>query len=575
MRAICLLIIFTCLMPAWAREKPVPPGPDQVSSLLKNHPALKQVKIVDIHAHTFNAKAIPLEGIVLGKKNMNVISSLVNSRTAQPVARVIAERARLSEPGFAPYDLIDAEEHFSVIVEQVARAEELSHKRLSNHPAVCALTRILGRYESALGSSKIENVAFAPTVQAHQARKQALELAMAQLTEEEHKGLIWGLKLLGFRPEGDAAKGIMAVLLSSDGDIHRWYQTAYPDVDLVVNHLVDFAPVYDQKAGRIGWDPDRRLIDYEGELLKRVARFQAVPDAKSVYFVGYNPFRDHWRGGRAVHGDALRIVQRAITDHGAYGVSLFPLSGYRPACNVIPHPPLSLVSRHPRRQWEARYGGITGEKLDQLLRDLLVWCEENQVPVYAPCAPDEEWEARAGYGEDMAHPQWWAHYLAERSAELGKPSPLRLCLGQAGGRKFWFGRGGEDEWGQGVYALCTNYPNVYCQLGMHPEIADPIKRIGFINRLSLLVEFSHKNEQLYDFGRKLIYGTDWFMPGTTYPAAGYQHSYQVAFLDDRLAAYYAEFFQANAVAFMNIEHRLSDKTLPIAADLRARLRSIQ
>ena len=75
MRAICLLIIFHLSHASLGpRKAGCPPGPDQVSSLLKNHPALKQVKIVDIHAHTFNAKAIPLEGIVLGKKNMNVIS---------------------------------------------------------------------------------------------------------------------------------------------------------------------------------------------------------------------------------------------------------------------------------------------------------------------------------------------------------------------------------------------------------------------------------------------------------------------------------------------------------------------
>jgi hypothetical protein len=315
--------------------------------------------------------------------------------------------------------------------------------------------------------------------------------------------------------------------------------------------MMDLGPVYAQEPA------PGELLDFN-EQIRRMDQFQQKDDDIRVYFVAYNPFRG---------ADSLKIVQDAIANHHAFGVKVYPPSGYRPTHNKIPSRPIALFSSEPGRQWDARYGGLDAAELDRRLEELLQWCECAQVPVFAHCNTGE-FEARKGYGRCMAHPKWWLEYLKAHPAKDGGPCRLRLCLGHAGGPDFWFGGGPDEEWGRTVLEMCTTYPNVYCEVGVHEEIINKEKHEAFVRTVSGLYAQKVTVERPYPISSKFMYGTDWFMPGPVDHPAEYLEAYQTAFLSDELRPYYKRFFLDNALAYLDVEKRLAQQAFPAAVEAR-------
>jgi predicted TIM-barrel fold metal-dependent hydrolase len=278
-----------------------------------------------------------------------------------------------------------------------------------------------------------------------------------------------------------------------------------------------------------------------------------------VYFVAFNPFRDHWpRDGNSRAGESLEIVKRAINEHGAFGVKVYPPSGYRPAGNEIPGPPVGPDTRFdaPREQYKARYDGVTKEQLDQRLERLLKYCTEHDIPVFAHSG-DGEFQARNGYGVQMPNPRYWLQYLENHNEPDGSPCKLRLCFAHAGAGDFWFGvryPDSHETWGDDVVKACEKFPNVYCELGATEQILDVNRRAYFVDQL---VEQIGKHPKLAD---KLMFGTDWCMPSALYAGKEYLRAYQNALAHKDLKDHFKKFFVLNAVKYLNIERRINDPT---------------
>ena len=185
----------------------------------------------------------------------------------------------------------------------------------------------------------------------------------------------------------------------------------------------------------------------------------------------------------------------------------------------------------------------------------------------------KEFEAQKGYGALMSHPKFWAAYLKMRDKELGAAGActLRLCFGHAGGEEFWFDSTPDPEkaeWGKQVYELCTAYPNVYCETGGMNMVKNKTKRGTFIYRLYRLLKQDPKRK--YAFSKKLMFGTDWYMPMRS--EATYLTGYQDTFRDLRLRKHYQDFFFNNAVRYLNIEKRIEKTQLP--PTIHARLQDL-
>jgi hypothetical protein len=341
--------------------------------------------------------------------------------------------------------------------------------------------------------------------------------------------------------------------------------------------MMDLPPVYDQRE-----DGDR-VLNFETEQIPRLRQLQAQSGGRMSWFVAYNPYREHWPSTRPPGYD-LRIVQNAVQNYGALGVKVYPPSGYRPAGNDIPDPPRAFISSKPREQWRARYTRngtpITNEELDQQLLNLCLWCAANDVPIIAHCGQGE-FEARKKYGVWMPDPQYWRELLQneQHAAQLRN---LRLCLAHAGGDDAWFRKFEENgTWSSEVFKLCTEFPHVYCEFGIHSDIADPTRRARFTENLHERImksrEPSSDGTPQYDFGRKIMYGSDWFMPmATIADRSDYVRRFQQALLTgslERDSQHYVNFFLGNALDFLNASQRSTDPRLP--ANLRATLRQLE
>lgn len=476
--------------------------------------------IVDVHTHTFNARYLPLRGIAEGKRDANWLLGLVPTSVARAIADSIQEKARLRDIGQGPS--AEGPRSMEDALDDASSEQGENAQDLRSEPSVQRLTAI------ADGTA-------AP-------RTGDVETELTELMSE-----------LGL----DGPESFLKLLMLEDGQHRHRYRRAFgARPKLIVSHLMDLGPSYNQEA-----DDKRRFLSVE-EQIRRAEFFQQQgpeqgepqtypseqhPDGGpgQIYFVAYNPFRDHWPDEQKDR--ALDIVKKAVLEHHAYGVKVYPPSGYRAARNEpFPDKPWSMFTSAPRKQWEARYGKLKdADELDERLDRLFTWCVHENVPVFTHCNTGE-FQARDGYGERMADPRFW-------ETVLKKHSELRLCFGHAGGTAFWFGDCEKEfkDWGETVYRLCTTYPNVYCEIGIHDAIVDPKAQANFVATLERLFAESPGDNK---FQKKIMFGTDWYMPIGASPMA-YLRGYRRALLTLGREAY-VDFFCRNALHYLDVNERL-------------------
>ena len=503
-----------------ARSNPLQPASAEAVA------AVRDLPLIDVHAHSFNARYLPIQGILLGKRDITPWAALLHDDWAREVAAAIASATELAPLPGLPERLDPRESSYRAAFGRDGRPDA------DDPPARVEPIEKLG---DALRSAFQAHAGSIPPVAA---RLDAVEREVDKRVEAgELETLESALGMLHDLEGSAMFTHFLTTLLTRDDDqIARFHADFEQEVDLVVSHMMDLAPVYAQKEDGALLEPFAR------SQVPRMEHFQDDAQARMVYFVAYNPFRDNLGRG----GTAMRIVEDAIEQHGAWGVKVYPPSGYRPANNVIPCRPLALGSSAAGEQWSARYEGVTAERLDQRLDALFDYCHRNDIPIFAHCSPGE-FEARKGYSIQMADPRWWRPVLE-------KYPKLRLCLGHAGGNQFWFGLDGPQEsWGRMVYELCVEYENVYCEFGVHAEVLTDDRRDFFIALLSRLIEVPQGS---YPFEEKILYGSDWFMPREVESQIGFLEAYRRCFTDLRLIDHYAAFFARNALAYLNAKERL-------------------
>src|SRR4051812_4281278 len=66
-------------------------------------PLPRQTEIIDIHTHTFNARYLPLEGIILGKRDAYFpFTALISDHASVLIARALVELTELAPGPNAP-----------------------------------------------------------------------------------------------------------------------------------------------------------------------------------------------------------------------------------------------------------------------------------------------------------------------------------------------------------------------------------------------------------------------------------------------------------------------------------------
>lgn len=483
--------------------------------------------VLDTHTHTFNSLSLPLKEIVLGKRDKAGVASvllpdaLVNTFTSWVVAKT---RSRQDKSEFQTSDPAVQE-----IEDRLGGGGDLAD-RLSFRETIMA--KVLFGFFSEHADPDATDDATVGSSRTPRTPRTSLGHFLDRICE----------------PDTRQRANFLADCGDPDGKT----------IQFMISHTMDLAPVYDQEEGT------RSLWSFPQKVLPRMRELVGASGGGMGWFVAWNPYRDHWtRDSSAGQGHALGIVRQGVA-LGALGVKFYPPSGYRPFGNEMKSRPLSPLASEPRRQWKARYPLPAAEMnalLDNRCLELFRWCAANNVPIFSHCSTGE-FEARSGYGVHHAHPEHWAELL-QKNPDL---HDLRLCLAHAGGEDHWFGGGKFAAWGKVVARLCREYPNVYCEFGSHSNILGPAARAHFAMTLAAEIRAPGR----YPFAKKIMYGSDWFMPLGRGSFAAYLRGFQASVLEaERLllssgtpqTGLYEDFMLRNSLRYLDAARRKSDSRL--------------
>ena len=217
-------------------------------------------------------------------------------------------------------------------------------------------------------------------------------------------------------------------------------------------------------------------LDDQITLMSALARRQ--PQVLVLNFAPFCPLRAVVEG----IGATLGRVQRAVTQDGFAGVKLYPPMGFRPDDN-------SRVSlRHSRRP------DIDPARLNDALRALYRWCEDNDVPIASHASPS------MGAGEGTAAyaaPRFWGPVLAAHPG-------LRVNLAHFGGFERHAVEG--KDWQDELAELVGQHRNLYFDTAYwteaapsHPGYGDALAQAGALLRRQPAL------------GQRMMYGSDWSM----------------------------------------------------------------
>lgn len=518
-----------------------------------NHP------IIDVHTHAFNARYLPLRRVVESRKwgtavwwlprpCLEAVAVMITSGTPRDEKEAAAREGLIREweAKHGPADTVGRRLAAMVATNKTKLKVEWPGERRRQLQRIAENKARSGDVRGS--GNEITPLAW---LSYHLGAKFVLGRVVTGLFSHGHEAA-----------SSDNSARTLLNLMSSEKQVRERMAADFPEVDLFVYQNMDLLPSFYEKDrlgtytysySNDGNNDDGRTAKGEGNAaaLPRIRKMCAESNGRMIHFVAWNPFRTLDYTPENKLRPALDVVKEAYKK-GAVGVKFYPPLGYRPTGNnfeEIPKP----WGVESRLQWRNRYEGHTGEELDRINEELFAWCEQKQIPIFAHCSTGE---FRA-YDDDayanMAHPKYWELVLA-------KHKNLRLCLGHAGGITDWY-RGcqtaeakveGEENWGAIVRKLCRQYEHVYCEFGIHEDVANPKLAEQIYN--NLLVELpsrgTGKDAGPWKLEDKVMYGSDYYMPVTCSPQ-DYLDGFVKLFSLDGMGDYKKKFFYQNAENYLN------------------------
>ena len=523
----------------------------------------KDCAIVDMHTHAFNARYLPIR---------HVIEARVGTTGVRLLPRPFLEAAAVAITGATPKTEAEAKARAERIAEWEKRHgstkdddDKLVVAMLETHQRSPRIHWSWSKIEEPNGS--------AGSVLAKDTRG----------TGDEIGPIGWivyhlGVKSIinsfvsatfshGDKQSADTANLSHSIvsLMSSESEILKRMDHFFPEVDLFVYQSMDLVPsFYPQgKTGTYAYSYSKDdFFDNsngphkQGDPASALPRIRAMckeSDGRMIHFVAWNPFRTVAKNAYPEMDlmDSLSLVQRAVAN-GASGVKFYPPLGYRPHCN---HPEeIKRPSGEAGVQYDSRYrpgdnqDRLSGKTLDDINESLFAWCASQGVPIFTHCNVGEFRAYDDPIYAEMANPEYWKPVLI-------KHPNLRLCFGHAGGEADWYGDcaarpqklEGQAGWGKIVRELCLKYPNVYCEFGIHEDVADKHMAGHLYKRLVELLPTT--GEGGWPLADKVMYGSDHFMP-INVPPPCYLESFEKLFSIGELRPYKAKFFSGNAMKYL-------------------------
>jgi secreted trypsin-like serine protease/predicted TIM-barrel fold metal-dependent hydrolase len=461
-----------------------------------------QPVVVDVHAHFFNLRYLPISGILV-------------ARGVPPMVANALDRILVGLTGLADFEVREESGPRSTYVEDQPEAG----LRTQIVDAIVAPARSRDQGPVLSPEERRAFVDYTGLAQDRTARSPDDRTLLDRALEKARLDPDGGTNYFHF----------LATLMEDEKYLVEDFRHQYPEVRLAVAHQMDLEEAYAAKPYLSVKDQNQRL-----------GRLEAYYPGEVIGFVAFDPFRG---------SDAMREVRAAIESGMAMGVKYYPPSGYRPHGNVKPPAEPPIWRGALRDQWRSRYAHNKPDAIDSVSHDLFAYCTSRGVPVLAHCTP-HGFEAARGYGA-MADPLYWRGVLAEFPQ-------LRLCLAHAGGGDSWFSVktwNGRDGFDQRAWDLATSYENVYLDFSFADEMLNEGQRENFRKRLKSLLR---ESQRPYRLGDKMMWGSDWNIVSSVKGASTILTTFESLFTDPELQPYARRFFATNALNYLNLASKLDD-----------------
>lgn len=511
-------------------------------------------KIIDIHTHMFNGHYVPLRDIFHYKFGLNervsgalgvIVNGLVNTK---PRGDDWWETDQYTE-GWKAFANNAEDEEFDVEAFADRIMDTLSYQILAEASSYSANKALNNAWSSELLRALM-------TIVEEDAKEEGREFSREEFIEnlsphffktdslyhnqKRMKGISDSFGAIGngpmirlLRKLGDYLGFVGKMLLHEEDLAGHLTGDNYRDEDkpaLTLHLMMDMEPAYIALGGHT---PPK--LDYVTQQIPRTHDVTRNSHGKLLGFVAYDPRRGT---------EGLEIVKSAMA-MGYAGVKLYPPMGYKP------------------------------DDFDSF-GDLYRHCEVNGIPIMTHCTPVgfiAKKNSDFGLNSD---PDYWNEVLHQYN-------DLTLCFGHAGGGDYeveikddpvnapdtirteifygWYDPAEDDsslwdtEYGypRKIIDLCQLYPNVYTDLSyLHAIIGHSSKRDAFVARLRTAV--GSQDGKPYDFGHKMMYGSDWHMAQIVKRTNKFLDRLQLIFSKTpELVPYTDHFFHHNAVRFLRLD----------------------
>lgn len=472
-------------------------------------------KLVDIHAHLFNATDLPAAGFIktvflshypeqgfvqaMDLRASGVVDALVDlfvhivtgaSPTAREEIRVLRGVAEARA------------EHASS-----EGAERLVSRRVASY-------LVEPRLQSGVGSAVVRGAIIAAGTDG----STRLDSGLTEISAQE-------IALKAYRSDFD-----IGVYLKWFGLFTRYRYSLADELardharlgykaTLVAPAMVDFAKWFDIRSDVLS------PLEEQVEVMGLVARRPGGPRLRG--YVSFDPLREALHRAGRPGSSPLKLVEHAIRDHGFAGIKLYPPMGFKPWKNGNqPYP----------KQVTDFFGGRleTGRALDAALADVYDLAVSLDAPIIAHAADSNAAGLYYGRRGDPAHwiPVWenWprlrvclAHFGGFETISEGAPAGSQLP---------------ESSWEYVIGAYVARHPEagIFADLSSYTEVL----KAGPAQRAEIARAFRGYVARFDPEVRHLMFGSDWIMLG-----------------NQREHLFYAE----RLVAFLQKDCGLSDEQL--------------
>lgn len=280
-----------------------------------------------------------------------------------------------------------------------------------------------------------------------------------------------------------------AMLTRKRQDILAEYQRLYSqpsNIRVISPSVVDFELWFVADEGRYPPSPMQDQIAVMSQIAKH------TPDMTILNFFGFCPLR----AATENPSDPLKLARQAISN-GFAGIKLYPPVGFKPTDNA------------PNKIYGQKAGRKTnGRTLNHVLMQLYHWCVKNDVPIKTHGMNSLAASENSGLNADS---KYWARVLAKPGLET-----LRVNWAHFGGFKA-INAACEKSWDAEAAKLARTYPGFYVDVGFWSEVTS----IGTEHDNTALECFKRLlaqdgQEGNYKLADKIMYGSDWSMIARMY-----------------------------------------------------------